>query len=285
MWTNISRSSSSDDNEDENENNNKRTMKKILFALVGVATMMLTSCFEDIGSSYTSTFARVVTIDTTSTPIKLIADCTGEVFKGISNLQHVEDLEQFGLSDVDRAEVYMQLDVDASYKQTLTMLQANKIDILAVTNTEITDAQRPFLTWHEKHLGGGYTPAAWVSGSYLNVVPVIPAGKPGKYFLTADHVKGDTLYFKLSASYNEDKSKKLLDYLQCFDLRTLRDTANAAPEQRAKMREVLTAMDAHRKDSMRIALTGEFIEYNFNYQGKDTIVTDGYLTNYFKYNF
>lgn len=258
-------------------------MKKILFTLACVLTLALSSCLDDTGSSYTFPYLRVVTIDTTSSPIRLIADCTGEVFKNIENLKYTEHLEQFGLSNATRAEVYIQLDVDASYNQKLTLIQADRIDPQPVTIQEITETTRPFLAYLQKPLGVGFNPTAWVSGHYLNVVPIIPSSQTGKYYLVADRVAGDTLFLNLKASYNEDKSKKLIDYLQCYDLRTLQDTADASPEWRAKMKEILDGIELHRRDSMRIALIGDFIQYN--YQGKDTIRTADHITNYFRCNF
>lgn len=260
-------------------------MKKILFTLACVLTLVLSSCLDDTGSNYTFTYSRVVTIDTTSSPISLVADCTGEVFKNIENLKYTEHLSQFGLSNASRAEVYIQQDIDASYNQTLTLLQAEKINVQAVTNKEITDESLPFLAWLQKPLGDIYNPIVWVSGYYLNVVPIIPSSRSGKYYLTADHVAGDTLFFNLTASYNEESSKQMIDYLQCYDLRTLCDTANADPTQRAKIEEVLAGIEQHYRDSMRIVLMGDFIEYNYNYQGKDTIRTAGQITNYFRCNF
>ena len=260
-------------------------MKKILFALAGALTLALTACMEDTDSRYTSTFSRVVTIDDASSMVKFIADHTGEVFSNFDNLKYTEQLGEFGLSDATRAEVYMKLDVDVSYYQTLTLLQAQKIDVQAVTNKKIAEANMPFVGWQQKPLGGNYAPTVWVSNGYLNVMPQIPSAQSGKYHLTADSVAGDTLYFKLNAIYNRDDSQKLIDYLQCYDLRTLRDTADADHELRVKMRGILEGMKQHRNDSMRIMLTGDFIRYNYNHQGGDTVVSDNHITNYFRYNF
>ena len=260
-------------------------MKKILFALAGALTLALTACMEDTGSRYTSTFSRIVTIDDASSTVKFIADYTGEEFSKFENIKYTEQLGEFGLSDARRAEIYMKLDVDASYYQTLTLLQAQKIDVQVVTNKKITEETMPFVGWQQKPLSGNYTPTVWVSNGYLNVTPQVPSNQSGKYYLTADSVAGDTLFFNLNASFHRDDSQKLIDYLQCYDLRTLRDTADADPELRVKMREVLDAMKQHRNDSMRIVLTGDFIVYNYNYQGRDTIVSNGHITNYFKCNF
>lgn len=260
-------------------------MKKIAFTLVGILTLALTSCMKDTGSRYTSTFSRVVTIDESTTPVMLTADCTGEVFSKFENLKYADQLADFGLAGAKRAEVQIKLDVDASYYQTLTMMQAQRIETQAVTNTETPEPTMPFVGWQQKHLGGIYAPTVWVSAGYLNVMPQIPSAQSGKYHLTADSVAGDTLFFKLSATYDRNDSKRLIDYLQCYDLRTLRDTTEASPEMRVKMRAALETLRRHYRDSVRIVLTGDFIEYNYNRQGRDTIKTGYHITNYFKYNF
>ena len=255
-------------------------MKKTLFALAGVLTLALTSCFEGTGSSYTSTFSRVVTIDTLSSPVKLIADYTGEEFNKFTNLRTPEQLAQFDLEDALRAEVLMQVYVDESYTQTWTMLQGKKIDIFPVTNKVPTDSLKPMTGWQQYPLGGTtYTPVAWVSDRYLNVLPVIPSGKAGKYYLIPDSVISDTLHFSLKASYGTDESESYYEDIQCFDLHTLCDTANADAELSAKMKNLWSAMEQHRADSMRIVLTGLF---DIHYYQKDTIMTQSAITNYFR---
>ena len=260
-------------------------MKKILFALVSAATMMLTSCFENTGFQRTEYFSRIVTIDTTSTPIRFIADGTGEVFKGVRNLKYPEQLADFDLEGVRRADVYMRYDVDDSYKQTFNMVEAREIDILPVTNQLPADSQQPFLAWASMPSFYCIEPLVWVNDGYLNVIPVIPSKKAGKYHLTPEKVVNDTLYFNFAATYEEDATTIYRDQLQCYDLRTLRDTAEADDELRGKMSEVLNAMKQHQADSMRIILVGEFIEYNFNHLNEDTVRTLGIVTNYFKYDF
>lgn len=257
-------------------------MKKTLFALAGVLTLALTSCFEGTGSSYTSTFSRVVTIDTLSSPVKLIADYTGEEFNKFTNLRTPEQLAQFDLEDALRAEVIMQVYVDESYTQTWTMLQGKKIDIQPVTNKVLTDSLMPLSSLYPVPY---ITPLAWVSEGYLNVIPVIPSGESGKYHLTPEKAINDTLYFNLTTTYKEDSLKAYKEDIQCYDLRTLRDTTNADAELRTKMEEILTAMEQHRTDSVKIILTGRFIEYNYDNLGNDTIRTINVITNSFKYNF
>lgn len=260
-------------------------MRKITFILTGMLTLALTACMKDTGSRYTTTFSRVVTIDDSTPLVTFKADCTGEVFSRFENLKYAEQLADFGIAGAKRAEVMIKLDVDASYNQTLTMLQAQRIETQAVTNTEITEPAAPFVGWQQKILSEYYAPTVWVSEGYLNVTPLIPSAQSGTYHLTADSVAGDTLFFKLNATYKKDDSKRLIDYLQCYDLRTLRDTAEASPEMRAKMRAALETLHRHNRDSVRIVLKGDFIEYNYNRQGRDTIKTGYHITNYFRYNF
>ena len=244
--------------------------------------MTLTSCFPEPG--YTIPYSRIATIDTTNGFVKFIADYTGEVFGNISNVKYTEDLATFGLEGAKRAYIYVEVDVDASYKQTLTLLNARKIDVLPITKQATTETQMPLLKFWGYPLTSTLSPTVWVSNGYLNMLPVVPSAKSAKYRLTPEKVINDSLYFRLTATYEEDSSKKLIEDIQCYDLRTLRDTSDADAELREKMEEVLTAMENLKKDSMRIFVTADFIEYN--YQGrKDTIRTFSPVTNYFKYDF
>lgn len=255
-------------------------MKKNLFALACILTLTLTSCFEGTGSSYTSTFSRVVTIDTLSSPIKFVADYTNELFSNFTNLRTTEQLEQFGLRGAQRAEVIIQLDVDASYNQTLTLQQGRGINILPVANKVPADNLKPMIGWQQYPLGGTtYMPTVWISGRYLNVLPVIPSNDPGKYYLVPDSAVSDTLHFSLKASYEANETKSYYENIQCFDLSTLCDTTNADTELRAKMKNLWSAMERHRADSMRIVLTGLF---DIHYYQKDTIMTQSAITNYFR---
>ena len=259
-------------------------MKKILFAITSVMTLALTSCFENTGYNSTYYFSRVVTVTPTSSTVKFVADYTGEEFKSFTNLKTDEQLAQFGLADAKRAELYIRLDVDNENKQTITLEQAQKIDIQPVSNTTPTDSISPFASWMQKPLFNDYAPIVWVADGYLNVIPVIPSDEEGKYFLTAEKAVNDTLYLRLGASYTPNKSKQnSVDKLQCFDLRTLNNTADADLEQRAKMIEVLEAIKQHKSDSMRIVLTGKFEWTKIN--GKDTIGDMKAITDYFKCEF
>ena len=261
-------------------------MKKILFALVGVIAMAFTSCMPESGHSYSIPYIRLTTIDTTTTPIKFIADYTGEVFEDMVNLRTPKDLETFDLKHARRAEILVRLDVDFSNQATLMMIDAREIAVYPITNMVPTEQQMPLLNLHTYPLGGTtLKPQVWVSNGYLNVLPMVPSKKSASYYLTPEKAVNDSLFFTLTASYEVDSLKTFLEDIHSYDLRTLRDTANASPELREKMKEMLVAMEQHRGDSMIVAITGDFVRYNFNYQGKDTIETRTYLTNYFKYDF
>ena len=70
--------------------------------------------------------------------------------------------------------------------------------------------------------------------------------------------------------------------IQCYDLRTLRDTANAEEGLRGKMTAMLDAMDKLRQDSMRIVVTSLI---DVHYYEKDTLMEQSAMTNFFKYDF
>lgn len=259
-------------------------MKKILFALIGIVVMTLTSCFPEPEHLLTQSFSRLVSIDTTGNYVSFKADYTGEVFTKFSNVTYTEDLAAFNLEGAKRAEVLIRHDVDASYKQTLTLLNARKIDVLPITKQATTETQMPLLKFWGYPLTSFLRPTVWVSNGYLNMLPVVPSAKSAKYRLTPEKVISDSLYFRLTATYEEDSLKQLVEDIHCYDLRTLRDTSHADAELRKKMEEVLTAMENLKKDSMRIFVTADFIEYNYKGR-KDTIRTFSHITNYFKYDF
>lgn len=253
-------------------------MKKILFPLVCVVCM-LTSCLPEAIYESHITFSRIVTIDRASNPIRLKADLTNEVFKPV-NLASEADLDMQRLGDAQRIYATMRLEVK-DYAQTLTYVNGQKIDIAPVTNKTITDSLNPLTALQVLYLEGNTSyPLAWVSEGYLNVAPTITSSGWGTYYLTPEKVKGDTLYFSLNATYDSNGAlQKRDDKLQCFDLRTMSDTATADENMRPKMREVLEAMKEHRADSMRIMLVGEFATKS---NGNDTIVKSATITNYFK---
>lgn len=245
--------------------------------------MMLTSCFENTGYSQSETFGQYVTIDSSQTmagaTVRLIGDYPYAVYTP-DNLKYTEQLGQFGLADARRAYVQLHYQYGDSKKPTLTLLQAQKIEVQPVANTLPQDTLRHLLGLQQQYQGYHY---AWVSEGYLSTTPVIPSASAGKYRLTAEKAMGDTLYLKLSASYEKSDKMVYYDKLQSFDLRTLCDTTGADEEMLVKMREVIAAMESHQADSMRIVLLGDYPTRSI-YTGKDTIVTDApmSMTNYFR---
>ena len=251
---------------------------------MGVVTMVMTSCLPEPNFGYSISYSRVATIDTLTPTVSFKVDYTGEIFDNITNLKTPEELELFELEGAQRAEILVRVDVDASYKATLLMLDARKIDILPITNKVPTTEQMPLLGFQSYPLGGtSLTPTVWVSNGYLNVLPVVPSEKSATYHFTPERVASDSLFFNLTATYEENPKKEYYEYIHCYDLRTLRNTADADPELRNKMNEVLTAMKEN--DSVRVFVTSKFIDYDYDYQGRDTIRTISHATNYFKYNF
>ena len=259
-------------------------MKKILFALVCALTFTLTSCLKEGGYSSTQYATTIVTIDTTTTPISFKDFYTGQVFKNIVELQYPEDLEKFKLGGAKIAYLSIRVDTDAAYKQTITALGGEKVDPLALTHTTPTESLKPFTSLLPLVDYGTYTPTVLVREGYLNVCPIIPSSKSGTCYLMPEKVGNDTLFFNLKASYQEDKEARSYKSL-FYDLRTLRDTAQADAELRTKMTEVLNALTEQRGDSMYIALMYDEITYNVNHQGKDTIKARIDISNFFEYNF
>ena len=111
--------------------------KKLLFGLACVATFLMTSCWDEPGYSYTSTFSRIVTIDRNATPLKLIADYTGETFK-LDNLTSEEQLSLYDLQDANRAFVTINLNMD-SYKAQWTLVEGKAIKVNPVWNKPLPE--------------------------------------------------------------------------------------------------------------------------------------------------
>ena len=101
-------------------------MKKIFFAIACTVLCLLTSCFGEPGS--VSEFWQVVTIDKTQTPVSFNGYYTGETFTNFSNLKQPHQLGAFLLEDAQLALVKMKLEVDASYKSTLSVVEGQKIE-------------------------------------------------------------------------------------------------------------------------------------------------------------
>lgn len=261
-------------------------MKKILFALTGAIVCLLTSCFGEPGGW--EKFPAFVLIEKSPESVSLIDFYEGQKYVKFENLNKPEHLATFNLEDATIAQAFLQFEYDESFEQTATIAEAQKMDILPITNATPTDSLQPIISLLPliNYSNNTQLPApAWINNGYLTVQPTIRTTKVDKYFLMPEKVANDTLYLKLAASYSYEKGADLCDDPLFYDLRTLRDTANTDTELRAKMREALAAIEQHKRDSMCIALTGQWLHENFNYQGKDTIKTFCYFSNYFKCNF
>lgn len=257
-------------------------MKKTLFALVCALTLVLTSCWDEPGYSYTSTFLRVVTIDRNADPLKLVADYTGEVFKP-GNLTAEEQLSLFGLEDADRAFATMTLEAE-NYNQTLTLDGASPIKVRPVWNAPLPESGKynALVDLYRMPLDNGYYPATWLAGGrYVNIAPIIRSVGLGAYYLQPTAVYGDTLRFDMKAEYtfNDNGEGDIVDFIN-FDLFTLTDTAEAGAATRGVVDKMLEAIKAN--DSVMVMVVGDFIQSyhkvdtladgTMKYETRDTIV-------------
>ena len=256
-------------------------MKKIFFAITCTALCLLTSCFGEPGS--VSEFWQVVTIDKTQTPVSFNGYYTGETFTNFSNLKQPHQLGAFLLEDAQLALVKMKLEVDASYKSTLSVVEGQKIETLPVTKVTPSETTQPLLIGLTPIFEDYYAPTIWVREGFLNIHSTIPS-KEGNYFLIPEKASNDSLFFKFTASYKEDRNDKS-DNIAFYDLRTLRETEGADESLHTKMAEMMETLEKHRADSVKIFLVNQYIRYNYNYLGRDTIWTDTVSSNYFKYDF
>lgn len=257
-------------------------MKKILFTLIGVMALTLNSCLKESG--YTSEFWQYVTIEKAPNKVTFKGYYTDEVFTNIANIKNPEQLGAYQLEDAQIALVKMRLEVDASYQQTLTVMEGHPISVQSITTAMPSDSLKPFWVEFTPIFNEYNSPYVWVKNGYLNVLSTIPAKKAGNYFLMPEKATNDTLYFRFAASYEEDRSNKV-DQSSFYDLRTLRNTEQADEELGNKMAEMLKALESNNSESVRIFLISEFTQYNYNYLGRDTTWTDTIPSNDFKYNF
>ncbi len=261
-------------------------MNKIFFALACTAVCLLTSCFGEPGGW--QEFPAYVLIDKTPSSVSLIDFYEGHKYVKFENLNKPEHLATFNLEDATMAHAYIHFEYDESYDQTATIVDAKKVDILPMTNVTPTDSLQPissFLSLINYRNNTQLPSPVWVNSGYLTIHPTFRTTKVDKYFLMPEKVVNDTLYLNFAASYSYEKEANEYDKALFYDLRTLRDTNNTDAGLRAKMREALIAIEQHKRDSMCIALTGQWIHENFNYQGKDTVKTFCYFSNYFKCDF
>ena len=255
-------------------------MKKILFALASMVVCLLTSCFGEPGGYHEEPY--YVVVDTTSSPISFVEFYQGNKYSNFTNLRGQEQLAAFNLENAPVAFVKLRFDYDETYTLTSSVLEAFKMDLLPVTKSIPTDSLQPLLMLSS--LYNLNSPIVWGRDGYLSICPIIPSSQTEKFFLMPEKAMNDTLFFNLSASYKENSAAASYSSL-FYDLRTLSDTAKASPELKAKMAEMLAAIEEHRRDSICVVLKYGEKEYNFNYLGKDTVRTRHHISNYFKCDF
>ena len=252
--------------------------KNLLLLMCVVASLMsLTSCFKDTGFSQTMDFARVVTIDRNATPLKLVADYTGQTFQ-LDNLTRPEQLSIYGLENADRAIVALHYEVDAEFNASMVITGGKPIKVAPVWNKPLpkTEDINPLIDLYKMELDSWSYPLIWTAGKYLNVAPVIHSAGLGTYYLEPVDVYGDTLRFDMTAEYKlNTENKDLVDFIN-FDLSTLADTVGADAKSKSAVERMLGTIESN--DSVCIMLVGSYL--TTGRLGNDTIVKWPIYTSY-----
>ncbi|MBO7267828.1 MAG: hypothetical protein J6V12_08720 [Bacteroidaceae bacterium] len=267
-------------------------MKKNLFALVCVVAslMSLTSCLEETGYSYNSTFSRIVTINRDKSPLELVADCSNEKFK-LDNLTVPEQLSLFELQDAERAFVTINLQVDNAYKEHWTLVEGKALKVSAIWNQQLPDGAsiNPLsgLQNYQVETSWSY-PTTWIAGNYVNISPIIQSAGRGTYYLQPYTVYGDTLRFDIAAAYTPIKEENYIADFINFDLRTLTDTTAADEHTRGVVRNMLSTIAAN--DTVCMMIVGDFHDTYYKvdtladgtvkYEQRDTVRKYPAYTNY-----
>lgn len=267
-------------------------IKKRLFPLVCVVASLisLTSCLENTGFSYNSTFSRIVTIDRSKSPLELVADYSGEVFKP-QNLTMPEQLSLFELQDADRAFVTINLQVDNAYKETWSLVEGKALRVSPIWNKALPEgvAINPLVGLQNYQVESTWSyPTVWIAGTYVNISPVINSVGRGEYYLQPKKVYGDTLRFDIAAAYTPAKEENYIADFINFDLRTLTDTVEADDATRNVVRNMLSTIAA--KDSVCLVIVGDYhdtylkvdslADGTVKYEQRDTVVKYPAYTNY-----
>lgn len=264
-------------------------MKKILFPLVCVACM-LTSCLEEPGYSYNTTFSRIVTIDRAKSPLELVADYSNEKFK-LDNLTMPEQLSLFDLQDSERAFVTINLQVDNMYKEHWTLVEGKALRVIPVWNQALPEGAsiNPLSGLQNYQVESAWSyPTTWIAGNYVNISPIIQSAGRGTYYLQPNTVYGDTLRFDIAAAYTPIKEENYIADFINFDLRTLTDTTAADEATRGIVRNMLSTIAAN--DTVCMMIVGDFY-YTYtkvdtlangkvNYEVRDTVRKYPAYTNY-----
>ena len=250
-------------------------MKKLVFGLLTLVAVALTSCLPDSpGYTYTSTFARLVTIDHNTVPPRFYCDYTNEIFE-FGNITKESDLSKFGLVDVPRALITATLNV-VNYDADYTLVSGDAIEVFPVYNKDFVmdDSFGPVYGFSLLELESSWTyPYAWVSRGYLSIIPQIMSEKAGEHMLVPEGVSNDTLSFSLHTRYAAGETLRA-DY-RCFDLRTLADTATAEPGVKAVMTAMVDKLN-HTSDSVMVVVVADYLNVY-----PDTVMKTMVPTNYF----
>lgn len=249
--------------------------KNAFFSLFAIAALLLTSCLPDEpGINYSATFARIVTIDHTLSPVRFYCDYTNEVIE-TENIKTNDDLAKFDLDDVDRALVYFQLDA-INYDTQITFQDGAPIEVDAVYNKylPIDATVKPVYGFSQLQVENGwFYPYAWVSRGYLNIVPQVKTSKGSEKYLVPEAVSNDSLVFSLRVKY--DEGSDICSEYACFDLRTLADTVNADAAVKPIMKQMVDRINVASDSVMVVVLGDRKISW------PDTITKAYVPTNYF----
>ena len=250
-------------------------MMKRTVLMLSALVLLLTSCLEDDGYAYSGTFARIVTIDHSSDPIRFCCDYTNELIE-CGNVTTDDDLAAYGLEEAKRALVYF--DYKANYYENIITLNTGSviepIDLWckALPNDK---TYGPVYGFDQLQVESSWSyPYGWVSDGYLNLIPVVLSDVAAKHYLAPAGVNGDTLKFNLYMSYEEGSSYR--GEYACYDLRNLLDTASADPQFRPWMKEMTDRLN-NGNDSVMVCVWAD-------YMATDTIIKATVPTAYFRFN-
>lgn len=252
-------------------------MRKITWMLSVLAVMLLTSCMENEGYTYSGTFCRIVTIDHSVQPIRFYCDYTGEVIE-CQNINTESDLVQYGLSNIDRALASFSYQSDIN--ETIVTLNDGcapiEVGDLWCDNLPKDQPFNPVYGFNQLQVESGWSyPYAWVSRGYLNVIPVTKANASATPYLAPAGANGDTLKFNLYMSY-ELGSNYRAEYA-CFDLTQLADTARAAAQFRPWMKEMTDLI--HNRDSVMVCIWADYMHSDTALVSKVTVPTGYFRLN------
>jgi hypothetical protein len=249
-------------------------MKKTVWMLSAMLLLLLTSCIENDGYTYTGTFARIVTIDHIADPPRFVCDYTNEVIECV-NIKTDSDLEPFNLKNAKRALVFFYY--EANYEANLiTLTKGDAIDPVPLWCKALPKDKtfNPVYGFNRMQVENGWAyPYGWVSNGYLNLVPVLRADETTVPYLAPAGVNGDTLKFNLYMNYALGENNRA-EYF-CFDLRNLTDTVSAEPKFRPWMKEMTDLM--LNRDTVMVCVWAD-------YQSNDAITKVTVPTAHFRFN-